>query len=163
MEHRWRFCWIITPFLIQLYKAKFVLEWQKLLNNNIFFKEWLVRASLLPTVQCSPVQPWWHSHFPSLQVPCSVQRGWHALRSHTEPAQPSSQRQLPPIHTPWEPQSTAHTSANTNKLKSHFLFGLRQNSRTIRSRLLAAHFFPFQKQGEQRLRSWEPSRQSYWL
>lgn len=68
-------------------------------------------AAGLPMVQCSPFQPWLHSHLPSLQVPCSAQRGWQALWLHAGPVQPSSQRQVPPMHTPCEPQSTEHISA----------------------------------------------------
>lgn len=115
-----KFTWIKEPNMLK--RRVFTFFWPISVNTDIQYW-WLF---VLPTVQCSPVQPWWHSHLPSLQVPCSVQRGWHAFRSHTEPAQPSSQRQLPPKHTPWEPQSTAHTSANTNKakkLKSLFVLG----------------------------------------
>lgn len=69
------------------------------------------RAVSLPIVQCSPFQPWLHSHLPSLQVPCSAQRGWQALWLHAGPVQPSSQRHVPPMQTPCEPQSTEHISA----------------------------------------------------
>lgn len=72
----------------------------------------------LPMVQCSPFQPSLHSHFPSLQVPCSVQRGWHTRWSQPAPVQPSSQRQAPPMHTPWVPQSTEHTSRRENSSHS---------------------------------------------
>lgn len=65
----------------------------------------------LPMVQCSPFQPWLHSHLPSLHVPCSAQRGWQALWLQAAPVQPSSQRQVPPMHTPCEPQSTEQISA----------------------------------------------------
>lgn len=65
---------------------------------------------ILPIVQCSPFQPGLHSHLPSLQVPCSLQRGWHALWSHPVPIQPSSQRQLPDTQMPWPPQSAAQIS-----------------------------------------------------
>lgn len=71
----------------------------------------------LPMVQCSPFQPSLHSHFPSLQVPCSVQRGWHTRWSHATPVHPSSQRHAPPMHTPWVPQSTEHTSRRIKKIK----------------------------------------------
>lgn len=66
----------------------------------------------LPMVQCSPFQPSLHSHFPSLHVPCSVQRGWQTRWSHATPVHPSSQRHAPPTQTPWVPQSTEHTSAD---------------------------------------------------
>lgn len=69
----------------------------------------------LPMVQCSPFHPWWHSHLPSLQVPCFTHRGLHTRWSHASPVQPSSQRHEPPIHTPCVPQSTEHTSAHTYK------------------------------------------------
>lgn len=59
-----------------------------------------VPAVCLPMVQCSPFQPSRHSHFPSLQVPCSMQRGWHTRWSQAAPVQPSSQRQAPPMQTP---------------------------------------------------------------
>lgn len=65
---------------------------------------------ILPIVQCSPFQPGLHSHLPSLQVPCSLQRGWHALWSHPVPIQPSSQRQVPDTQMPWPPQSAAQIS-----------------------------------------------------
>lgn len=65
---------------------------------------------ILPIVQCSPFQPGLHSHLPSLQVPCSLQRGWHALWSHPVPIQPSSQRQVPETQMPWPPQSAAQIS-----------------------------------------------------
>lgn len=66
----------------------------------------------LPMVQCSPFHPWWHSHLPSLQVPCFTHRGLHTRWSHASPVQPSSQRHEPPIHTPWVPQSTEQTSVD---------------------------------------------------
>lgn len=69
----------------------------------------------LPIVQCSPFHPWWHSHLPSLQVPCFTHRGLHTRWSHASPVQPSSQRHAPPIHTPCVPQSTEHTSVDTYK------------------------------------------------
>lgn len=69
-----------------------------------------VPAVCLPMVQCSPFQPSRHSHLPSLQVPCSMQRGWQTRWSQAAPVQPSSQRQAPPMQTPWVPQSTEHTS-----------------------------------------------------
>ncbi len=69
----------------------------------------------LPMVQCSPFQPWWHWHFPSLQVPCFMHSGLHTRWSQPAPVQPSSQRHAPPIHTPWVPQSTEHTSAEGKK------------------------------------------------
>lgn len=72
---------------------------------------------ILPIVQCSPFQPGLHSHFPSLQVPCSLQRGWHALWSHPEPIQPSSQRQLPDTQTPWPPQSAAQISVGDRDIE----------------------------------------------
>lgn len=61
-------------------------------------------------VQCSPFQPGLHSHLPSRQVPCSLQRGWHARWSQAVPIQPSSQRQVPPTQTPCPPQSAAQIS-----------------------------------------------------
>lgn len=73
----------------------------------------------LPMVQCSPFQPWWHWHFPSLQVPCLMQSGLHTRWSQPAPVQPSSQRQAPPIHTPWVPQSTEHTSEGSEKDLGH--------------------------------------------
>lgn len=69
----------------------------------------------LPMVQCSPFQPWWHWHFPSLQVPCLMQSGLHTRWSQPAPVQPSSQRHAPPIHTPWVPQSTEQTSEGGEK------------------------------------------------
>lgn len=68
-------------------------------------------------MQCSPFQPGLHSHFPSLQVPCSLQRGWHALWSHPLPIQPSSQRQLPDTQTPWPPQSAAQISVGDRDIE----------------------------------------------
>lgn len=65
---------------------------------------------ILPMVQCSPFHPGLHSHLPSLHVPCSLQRGWHALWSHPVPIQPSSHRQVPDTQTPWPPQSAAQIS-----------------------------------------------------
>lgn len=59
-----------------------------------------VPAVCLPMVQCSPFQPSRHSHLPSLQVPCSMQRGWHTRWSQAAPVQPSSQRQAPPMQMP---------------------------------------------------------------
>lgn len=73
---------------------------------------------ILPIVQCSPFQPGLHSHFPSLQVPCSLQRGWHALWSHPVPIQPSSQRQLPDTQTPWPPQSAAQISVGDRDIET---------------------------------------------
>lgn len=72
---------------------------------------------ILPIVQCSPFQPGLHSHLPSLQVPCSLQRGWHALWSHPVPIQPSSQRQLPDIQMPWPPQSAAQISVGDRDIE----------------------------------------------
>lgn len=66
-------------------------------------------------MQCSPFQPGLHSHLPSLQVPCSLQRGWHALWSQTTPVQPSSQRQPPATQMPWPPQSDAQSSVGVNR------------------------------------------------
>ena len=65
---------------------------------------------VLPMVQCSPFQPGLHSHLPFLHVPCSLQRGLHALWSHPAPVQPSSQRQVPDTQMPWPPQSAAQIS-----------------------------------------------------
>lgn len=76
----------------------------------------------LPMVQCSPFHPWWHSHLPSLQVPCFIHRGLHTRWSHASPVQPSSQRHEPPIHTPWVPQSTEHTSADTQRTYYIYIF-----------------------------------------
>lgn len=66
-------------------------------------------------VQCSPFQPGLHSHLPSRQVPCSAQRGWQARWSQAAPIQPSSQRQVPPTHTPWPPQSAAQISVGRSR------------------------------------------------
>lgn len=72
---------------------------------------------ILPIVQCSPFQPGLHSHLPSLQVPCSLQRGWHALWSHPVPIQPSSQRQVPETQMPWPPQSDAQISVGDREIE----------------------------------------------
>lgn len=64
----------------------------------------------VPMVQCSPFHPGLHSHLPSRQVPCSVQRGWQARWSQAAPVQPSSQRHVPPTQAPWPPQSAAQIS-----------------------------------------------------
>lgn len=69
----------------------------------------------IPMVQCSPFQPGLHSHLPSRQVPCSAQRGWQARWSQAAPIQPSSQRQVPPTHTPWPPQSAAQISVGRSR------------------------------------------------
>lgn len=74
----------------------------------------------LPMVQCSPFQPWWHWHLPSLQVPCLMHSGLQTRWSHPAPVQPSSQRHAPPMHTPWVPQSTEQTSGSGwDKFGSH--------------------------------------------
>lgn len=64
-------------------------------------------ACRLPTngAECSPFQPSRHSHLPSLQVPCSMQRGWQTRWSQAAPVQPHSGR-LPRCRRPWVPQST---------------------------------------------------------
>lgn len=72
---------------------------------------------ILPIVQCSPFQPGLHSHLPSLQVPCSLQRGWHALWLHPVPIQPSSQRQVPDTQMPWPPQSAAQISVGDRDIE----------------------------------------------
>lgn len=45
-----------------------------------------------------------------------MQRGLHTRWSQPAPVQPSSQRHAPPMHTPWVPQSTEHTSAGGEKV-----------------------------------------------
>lgn len=70
-----------------------------------------------PILQCSPVHPWSHSHFPSLHTPFLLHSGWQAFWSHRVPVQPSSHRHTPPKQTPWLPQSTRHTSVGDMKMK----------------------------------------------
>ena len=77
-------------------------------------------------VQCSPVQPWWQSHLPSLHTPWSMQRGWQSLCRHSGPAQPSSQWHEPLRHTPWAPQSTTHSS------EGHMTRVLRSRNTTVK-------------------------------
>lgn len=88
----------------------------------------------IPMVQCSPFQPGLHSHLPSLQVPCSAQRGWQARWSHAAPIQPSSQRQVPPTQTPWPPQSAAQISVGEKEGQGGR--GGRRENKSLLSQLL---------------------------
>lgn len=67
-------------------------------------------------MQCSPSQPGWQTHCPSLHSPCSSQVGWHACLSQVVPSHPSSHWQRPATHTLWVLQGTGQTSEMSHKV-----------------------------------------------